>query len=433
LSAHLAGQSILIIGGNLRLLPLTGVTLPFVSYGGSSLLTSFLSVLLLELISHREEETRSFIKIDVRPYLALAGILLGGLGAAALASGWWAIYRGPDLLTRGDNARRAIADRIVRRGAILDRNGELLATSSGEPGEFTRQVLYPPLSPVIGYANPLYGLSGLEDGLDPYLRGLRGNPGMIIGWNHLLYGQPPPGLDVRLSLNLDLQQAADQALGDHTGAIVLMEARSGEVLVMASHPTYDANALEQTWESLLNNPLTPLVNRAAQRVYPTGEIGRLLLPFGSSDPGLDLGDDLYLPAAGLPEEGEPLSLNPLQIALSAAALSAGGVRPAPVLVMAVNTPTAGWAFLPTAGEPKAVFSEGAALDIVRELNIGDPSLWEKIEVVANPPASSVTWYVGGTLPTWSGTPLAIALLLEEEDAQLARQMGQSLLIQAMQP
>ena len=43
LTAYLVGQSILIIGGNLRLLPLTGVTLPFISYGGSSLLTSFLS------------------------------------------------------------------------------------------------------------------------------------------------------------------------------------------------------------------------------------------------------------------------------------------------------------------------------------------------------------------------------------------------------
>jgi len=50
-------QSLLIIGGNLRLLPLTGVTLPFISYGGSSLLTSFIGLLILLLISnHMDEE-----------------------------------------------------------------------------------------------------------------------------------------------------------------------------------------------------------------------------------------------------------------------------------------------------------------------------------------------------------------------------------------
>ena len=46
LTAYLVAQSVLIIGGNLRLLPLTGVTLPFVSYGGTSLLTSLVALLI---------------------------------------------------------------------------------------------------------------------------------------------------------------------------------------------------------------------------------------------------------------------------------------------------------------------------------------------------------------------------------------------------
>ena len=51
-------------------------------------------------------------------------------------------------------------------------------------------------------------------------RGLRGNPGLSIWWNHLLYGQPPPGLDVRTSLDLNLQEMTDQALGNRQGAAV---------------------------------------------------------------------------------------------------------------------------------------------------------------------------------------------------------------------
>ena len=56
LAAYLGAQSILIIGGNVRLLPLTGVTLPFVSYGGSSLLTSYLALLMLMFISSQPED-----------------------------------------------------------------------------------------------------------------------------------------------------------------------------------------------------------------------------------------------------------------------------------------------------------------------------------------------------------------------------------------
>src|SRR5690606_28097595 len=52
LAAYIASQSLLIIGGNIRMLPLTGVTLPFVSYGGSSMLISFFALLLLTLVSH---------------------------------------------------------------------------------------------------------------------------------------------------------------------------------------------------------------------------------------------------------------------------------------------------------------------------------------------------------------------------------------------
>lgn len=277
LTAYLVGQSILIIGGNLRLMPLTGVTLPFVSYGGSSLLTSFISLLILLHISN-QTEARPAALFEPRPYLQLHAFLLAGLAAAALTLGWWSIYRAPVLLGRTDNPRRTIADRYVQRGAILDRNNIPLSTSGGQIGEYFRQTHYPLLSTVLGYTSPVYGQSGLEESLDIYLRGLRGYPSPTLWWEQLRYGQPPPGLDVRLNLDLNLQQVADEQLGERAGAAVLLNSQNGEILVMASHPSFDANRLDQTWNELINDPRAPLLNRAAQGLYsPGAALGPFLL------------------------------------------------------------------------------------------------------------------------------------------------------------
>ena len=219
LSIYLAFQSILIIGGNIRLLPLTGVTLPFVSYGGSSLVNSFIALLLLVLLSSKQnEETNQ--RIDPKPTTSLTLLLLAGFAAAALTNGWWAVIRGPDLQTRTDNARRAISDRYVPRGAILDRDGVPMSVTVGDIGELRRDYLYPAFSPVLGYTHPIYGQAGVEAALDPILRGEENQHPWQLWQEHLLYGQPPDGLDVRLSLDLDMQEQALTALGNENGAVV---------------------------------------------------------------------------------------------------------------------------------------------------------------------------------------------------------------------
>jgi hypothetical protein len=277
LTTHLGLQSILIIGGNLRLLPLTGVTLPFVSYGGSSLLTSFLSLLLLMHIS-ADAAHGVPARVDLQPYRQLALALVAGLALISLGVGWWGIYRGPVLLTRTDNARRAIDDRYVYRGALLDHADLPLSRDSGSPGTYQRIYLYPDLGPILGYTHPIYGQSGLEASLDEVLRGLQGNLDLSIWWNHLVYGQPPPGLDVRLSLDLRLQAKADELLKEQRGALVLLDSSNGNILAMASHPGFNANFLERDWATLINDGSAPLVNRATQGSYPVGTaIGPLLL------------------------------------------------------------------------------------------------------------------------------------------------------------
>jgi hypothetical protein len=273
---HLVGQSILIIAGNLRLLPLTGVTLPFVSYGGSSLLVSFIELLCLLLISASQSEfvpnQVEKLKQQTRLSLLLSGGLMLGIAGIALTAGWWSLVRGPDLLSRTDNPRRAIADRYIKRGAILDRHEQPLSQSTGQPGGYVRQYTYPALGPLVGYTDPAYGQAGLEASLDPYLRGLQGYPTLTTWWEHLLYGQPPPGLNVRLSIDLGLQTKADQLLAGYKGALVLLNAGTGEVLAMSSSPTFNANTLATNWESLVNDPNSPLYDRAAMGLYPPGNI-----------------------------------------------------------------------------------------------------------------------------------------------------------------
>lgn len=284
LICYFVGQSILIVGGNLRLLPLTGVTLPFVSYGGSSLLVSMISLGLL-LRATSGIEPRAAAASQARPYLVLSAILFAGLIALAMVTGWWTIVRSPELLARTDNPRRTVSDRFVRRGSLLDRSDQVIMESIGIPGEYSRQSLYPQLGSVQGYTHPIYGQSGLEASLDGYLRGLEGYPPQDIWTQYTLFGTPPTGLNVRLTLDLDRQHQADQLLEGSTGALVLLDAASGEILVMASHPWFDPNSLDNDFDTLINDPNKPLFNRTTLGQYPPGaSLGPFFLAYsGQTD------------------------------------------------------------------------------------------------------------------------------------------------------
>lgn len=502
LSTYLAIQTILIVGGNLRLLPLTGVTLPFVSYGGTSLLSAFLASLLLLLISNNEENPPVHLP-NPQPYSLLNGLLLLGLGASLMVNGWWAVVRGPDLLTRTDNPRRALADRYVRRGSLLDRNDAGITVTRGQTGSFRRVYLYSPLAPMVGYTHSTYGQAGLEASLDPYLRGLQGNPASLIWWHHLLYGQPPPGLDVRLSLDLKLQKRADELLGNHRGAVVLVNAGNGEILVMASHPTYDPEKLESSGSELLAAKDSPLLNRAVQSAYPpgtalapfllaatyenlpalpanlwlkiNGQTIDCLRPPSKTMPDwayavqngcpaavhalgnqigtgglLSLFDGLgfytvpqvRLPAAPVSDRQiktppgaaalglSGLKISPLQMVLAAAALSNDGLRPAPHLAMTVNTPQQGWVVLPPVEDTARSYPPGATSSAVQSLIVTGQPYWQA-SGKSLPDKETYTWYLGGSLPNWQGTPFAIVVLLEEDNPYLAEHIGQTILQAAL--
>jgi len=211
-------QSILIIGGNIGLLPLTGVTLPFISYGGSSLLTSFIAFLILWSISDQIDDNVKSPHINHPRFILTSWLMVAVLIIEIFTTSLISFWFRTSLVDRPENPRWVIHDRYSPRGDILDRNNQIIITNTEQDGHYERTSFHIPLYPVVGYTNSLFGQTGIEASMFSYLRGYEGYSFKTQIWHDLIYNQPPAGLDVRLTLDLDLQKRADELL---TNAIKL--------------------------------------------------------------------------------------------------------------------------------------------------------------------------------------------------------------------
>src|SRR2546428_1177500 len=133
----------------------------------------------------------------------------------------------------------------------------------------------------------IIGQNGIEAVYDEYLRGREGYRKVIVDSRGHIQKEievvpPQPGQDLVATIDLDLQQAAEDQLQKsptRRGAIVAMDPNNGEILAMASYPTFDPNQFSQRittkegradYAALLNDPQKPLINRAIQSRYPPG-------------------------------------------------------------------------------------------------------------------------------------------------------------------
>jgi cell division protein FtsI/penicillin-binding protein 2 len=258
----------------------------------------------------------------------------------------------------------------------------------------------------------------------------------------------PRGLDVRLSLDLNFQKRADEMMDGRSGAVVLMNAQTGEILAMSSSPTFDPNHLNEIGSQLNKDPGKPLINRAVQGIYP---VGNMLEPFAQAlrgnKPQSEIDGQKVYDAFGFitsPQlqfqttesvtaaNGDGIHISPLQAALAAAALSNHGTVPAPRIAMAVNTPKEGWIVLPAQGESFEAVTPAQADQAVAANIEGDNNYWSHIGR-ASGKEGPVTWFSAGTPPNWQGTPLAVVVLLEEDNERQAQWIGQELLTDAMNP
>jgi membrane peptidoglycan carboxypeptidase len=126
-----------------------------------------------------------------------------------------------------------------------------------------------------------------------------------------------------------------------------------------------------------------------------------------------------------------LGVSPLQMALAAATLSNGGILPAPQIAVAVDTAPGQWTVLPPLGESKQVLPKNAADAVATSLAVNGLPVWQSTGRALNG-TNTVTWYQAGTLPTWNGAPLALIVLLEEDNPEVAVVIGQAMIQAALQ-
>jgi len=103
--------------------------------------------------------------------------------------------------------------------------------------------------------------------------------------------EPSPGNNVILTIDLELQKAAEEAFQDKSGSLIAMDPRNGRILAMVSKPSFDANLfariiLPEEWKSLMENPRHPLQNRGIQGQYPPGSVFKIITAIAGVEAGI---------------------------------------------------------------------------------------------------------------------------------------------------
>lgn len=123
------------------------------------------------------------------------------------------------------------------RGSIFDRDGQSLAWSE-TPGGKRNYYYSHSLSNLLGYWSKIYGTYGLENTLNSVLVHSSSSE------------EEKRGANVTLTLNRELQEEAYRAVSDFTGSVTVLDAKTGEILALASSPAYNVSALEDDWEEI---------------------------------------------------------------------------------------------------------------------------------------------------------------------------------------
>ena len=221
-------------------------------------------------------------------------------GALAAGAGYWQVVQSPPLSTRPDNPAVVAAARNAVRAPILDRTGAWLARSEEDPqGEPYRIYRARSIAPVIGYASRQFGTAGLERAYDSQLVGIS-RPDPVSDVLKKFDRDPYDPQTLRLTLSLGLQGEAVGALGADRGAVVILQPQTGEVLALASTPTYDASAVanpetsEAAFAALANDEEgRPLLPRATQGQYVPGSVFKIVTALAALDSGAIEPDTIF--------------------------------------------------------------------------------------------------------------------------------------------
>lgn len=165
----------------------------------------------------------------------------------------------------------------------------------GYVGEVSEEMLN---DPRYAFYEPgdVVGRSGVEETYDAILRGQDGSHDVLVDSHGREVGRlgterSVPGTSLRLTIDMDIQRAAENALGDRDGAVVALDPHTGEVLAMVSRPAFDPNEFavrigREDWNKLVNDPDHPLLNKAIQAMSPPGSTFKIIMTLAGLQEGV---------------------------------------------------------------------------------------------------------------------------------------------------
>lgn len=207
------------------------------------------------------------------------------------------VYAAPDLKNHAANTRALDEQMRIERGVIVSADGTVIAQNRQEGDYFLREYPLGDLTaPWLGYNSLRYGRSGVERAYNPELTG-ETDELTARSFLDILIDKPTRGADLQLTVDLAVQRAAVDGLGERKGAVVALDPRTGQVLAMTSWPRYDPNQLDERWEELSQDADRPLVNRALQGLYPPGSSFKPVVAAAA------LAEGLYAPDSTFTDEG----------------------------------------------------------------------------------------------------------------------------------
>lgn len=284
-------QVFLTIGGVIKFIPLTGVTLPLVSYGGTSVLTTLIMFAIIQglyIIENDDSKEKAKEKTiekkkenkesrkEGRREIANATYLFVGLFMIML--GYFMYYVGvkaPSQMNSSYNSRQELMAQKVVRGKIYSRDREVLAeTIVNADGTETRNYPYGSVfAQTVGFSTN--GKTGIESLANFSLLTSNAYVGERI--QNTIAEKKNIGDNVITTLDVNLQKTASEALGIYKGAIIAMDPATGQILAMVSKPDFDPNQVVQNWNVINEDQEAgPLLNRATQGLYPGGSTFKIV-------------------------------------------------------------------------------------------------------------------------------------------------------------
>ncbi len=225
---------------------------------------------LIERYKELSPRRKSVILINISMFV-FCGLFL----AMAIYLGIFVYTSTVDLYNNSYNNRQELSYRNILRGTIYASDGQVLAeTRTDDNGNQYR--FYPfgsTFAHAVGYATN--GRMGIENYANYYLM----HTGATISEriNNDIEHVKNPGYDVNSTLNVELQQVADDYLGLYNGAVVVTEVKTGRILVLLSHPDFNPGTIKEDWEDITSNPdNSQLINRATQGLYPPGSTFKII-------------------------------------------------------------------------------------------------------------------------------------------------------------